>query len=496
MPATMVTPCRVAHFCSPETKGPSSGSAIGASGVSGAPKPCIAASGATTRVAPRAAAWPTSSPTRARLCALSSPARNCATATRIAPSNYAAAMGRTLADPLVERMGGFGTTIFAEMTALAQQTGAVNLGQGFPDTDGPNAMLEQAVDAIRGGLTTGTRGALTQPPPGPGLPPLRQAIAAHRKQHYGLTYDPDSEILVTVGATEAISAAILALCEIGDEVVVLEPYYDSYAAAIALAGAVRRAVPLRPDQPGGRFTFDPDELAAAVTPRTRVLLINSPHNPTGTALSAQELQQIADIALDRDLIVITDEVYEHLTFDGVQHIPIATLPGMRERTVSVSSAGKTFSVTGWKVGWICAPAALTRAVMTVKQFLSFTHSGAMQLAVAHGLLREMEWVEALRSSLQLRRDRLAEGLAEVGVTVHVPQATYFVLGDVRPLGLDDGEAFARALPHEAGVVGIPVGVFCDDADVGRPFVRFAFCKRDDVLDEAVDRLVSYASRRR
>jgi len=397
-------------------------------------------------------------------------------------------MGRTLADPLVERMRGFGTTIFAEMTALAQQTGAVNLGQGFPDTDGPNAMLEQAVDAIRGGLN--------QYPPGPGLPPLRQAVAAHRKARYDLSYDPDSEVLVTVGATEAISAAILALCEVGDEVVVLEPYYDSYAAAISLAGAVRQSVPLRPAEPGGRFTFDPDELAAAVTPRTRVLLVNSPHNPTGTVLTTDELQHIADIALDRDLIVITDEVYEHLTYDGNHHVPIATLPGMRERTVSVSSAGKTFSVTGWKVGWICAPAALVRAVMTVKQFLTFTHSGPMQLAVAHGLLREMEWVEALRSSLELRRDRLSEGLAAVGVTVHQPQATYFVQCDVRPLGIDDGEAFVRALPHEAGVVGIPTAVFCDHPEVGRPFVRFAFCKRDDVLDEAVERLEAYAERRR
>ncbi len=396
-------------------------------------------------------------------------------------------MGHTLSEPLVERMRGFGTTIFAEMTALAQQTGAVNLGQGFPDTDGPNAMLEQAVEAIRGGLN--------QYPPGPGLPPLRQAVAAHRKARYGLAYDPDSEILVTVGATEAVTATILALCESGDEVVVLEPYYDSYAAAIALAGAVRRPVPLRPSEPGGRFTFDPADLRAAVTDRTRLLLINSPHNPTGTTLTVEELQSIADVAIDRDLIVVTDEVYEHLTYDAATHVPIATLPGMRERTVSVSSAGKTFSVTGWKIGWICAPAAMTRAVMTVKQFSTFTHNGAMQLAVAHGLLREMEWVEALRSSLQLRRDRLADGLASVGLTVHIPEATYFILGDVRPLGLDDGEAFARALPHEAGVVGIPVGVFCDDTDVGKPFVRFAFCKRDDVLDEAVSRLVSYARRR-
>jgi N-succinyldiaminopimelate aminotransferase len=397
-------------------------------------------------------------------------------------------MGHTLTDPLVERMRGYGTTIFAEMTALAQQTGAVNLGQGFPDTDGPNAMLEQAVDAIRGGLN--------QYPPGPGLPPLRQAIAAHRRGRYGLTYDPDTEVFVTVGATEAISTSILALCETGDEVVVLEPYYDSYAAALSLAGAVRRPVALRPEQPAGRFTFDPDELRAAVTPRTRAILLNSPHNPTGTALTLDELQHVADVAIEHDLIVITDEVYEHLTFDDVVHVPIATLPGMRERTVSVSSAGKTFSVTGWKIGWICAPPAMVRAINTVKQFLTFTHSGAMQLAVAHGLAREMEWVEALRSSLQLRRDRLADGLAAVGVGVHRPQATYFIQVDVRPLGIDDGEAFARALPHEAGVVGIPTAAFCDHPDVGRPFVRFAFCKRDDVLDEAVARLTSYAARRR
>ena len=397
-------------------------------------------------------------------------------------------MGRPLDDPLVERMRGYGTTIFAEMTALAQQTGAVNLGQGFPDTDGPNAMLEQAVDAIRGGLN--------QYPPGLGLPPLRQAIGAHRHGRYSLSYDPDSEILVTVGATEGISASILALCEAGDEVVVLEPYYDSYAAALSLAGAVRRPVALRPVSPGGRFTFDPAELRAAVSDRTRLILLNSPHNPTGTALTVEELQQVADVAIERDLIVVTDEVYEHLTFDDVVHVPIATLPGMQQRTVSVSSAGKTFSVTGWKIGWICAPAAMIRAINTVKQFMTFTHSGPMQLAVAHGLSREMEWVEALRSSLQMRRDRLADGLAAIGLTVHCPQATYFIQTDVRPLGIDDGEAFARSLPHEAGVVGIPTGVFCDHPDVGRPFVRFAFCKRDDVLDEAVARLTAYAQRRR
>jgi N-succinyldiaminopimelate aminotransferase len=387
---------------------------------------------------------------------------------------------------LAQRLRGIPPTIFTEMSALAARTGSVNLGQGFPDTDGPNAMLEQAVDAIRGGLN--------QYPPGAGLPPLRQAVAAHRRTRYALDYDADTEVFVSVGATEGISATLLALCEAGDEVVVFEPYYDSYAAALSLAGAVRRPVALRPEGPGGRFSFDPDELRSAVTDRTKLILLNSPHNPTGTALTRDELQHVADVAVERDLVVVTDEVYEHLTFDGVEHVPIATLPGMRERTISVSSAGKTFSVTGWKIGWICAPAPYVRAINTVKQFMTFTHSGPMQLAVAHGLSREMEWVEALRSSLQLRRDRLADGLAEVGLTVHRPQATYFVLADVRPLGIDDGEVFARQLPRAAGVVGIPTAVFCDRVDVGRPFVRFAFCKRDDVLDEAVSRLVEYAHR--
>src|SRR5437588_5868095 len=376
-------------------------------------------------------------------------------------------MGRPLTDPLVDRMRGYGPSIFPEMTALAQQTGAVNLGQGFPDTDGPNAMLEQAVDAIRGGLN--------QYPPGLGLPPLRQAIATHRHARYGLTYDPDSEIFVTVGATEAISASILALCEAGDEVVVLEPYYDSYAAALSLAVAVRQPVPLRPESPGGRFTFDPDELRAAVTPQTRLILLNSPHNPTGTALTVEELQHVADIAIEPDRTVRQDEVYEHLTFDDTVHVPIATLSGMQERTVSVSSAGKTFSVTGWKIGWICAPAPMVRAINTVKQFTTFTHSGAMQLAVAHGLSREMEWVEALRSSLQMRRDRLADGLATLGVTVHQPQETYFIQGDVRPVWMDDGNELARSLPRVAGAVAFPSTVFQHRPLHGWPFGRAYGC---------------------
>jgi N-succinyldiaminopimelate aminotransferase len=384
-------------------------------------------------------------------------------------------------------MRAFGTTIFAEMTALALQTGAVNLGQGFPDTDGPSGMLERAQQAIGEGVN--------QYPPGPGLPPLRQAISGHRQARYDLAYDPDGEVLVTVGATEAIASSVLAFCEAGDEVVLFEPYYDSYAATIALAGARRRPVTLRPEGPGGRFTFDPDELRAAVSDTTKLLLVNSPHNPTGTVFTRDELATIAAVAVDRDLIVVTDEVYEHLTYDDAVHIPIASLPGMRERTVSISSAGKTFSVTGWKIGWVCAPAHLVTAVQTVKQFTTFTHSGPFQLAVAYALGHEMGWVEGLRLSLQDRRDRLAVGLEKVGLDVHRPAGTYFIQADVRPIGIHDTVAWTRSLPHEAGVVAIPTAVFYDDVTAGAPYVRFAFCKRDDVLDEAVTRLTKYADHR-
>lgn len=387
--------------------------------------------------------------------------------------------------PLVLRMQPFTTTVFAEMTTLALRTGAVNLGQGFPDTDGPAAMLEVAVEAIRAGTN--------QYPPGPGMPALRAAIAAQRRSDYGLAYDPDSEVLVTVGATEAIATALLALCETGDEVVVFEPYYDSYAAAIALAGAVRQPVMLRPDGPGGRFTFDPDELRAAVGPRTRLMLVNSPHNPTGTVFTPAELAVIAAVCNEHDVLAVSDEVYEHLTYDGSVHVPLATLPGMRERTVSISSAGKTFSVTGWKVGWVCAPAPLVAAVRTVKQFVTFTANGALQLAVAHALRHEGDWVAGLRMSLQGKRDRLADGLAAAGFGVHRPAGTYFVQADVRPLGSDDGTALAWSLPDRVGVAGIPTAVFYDDPAAGRPFVRFAFCKTDAVLDEAVDRLAALGS---
>ncbi|MEZ7127227.1 pyridoxal phosphate-dependent aminotransferase [Nonomuraea sp. AD125B] len=383
-----------------------------------------------------------------------------------------------MTEPLVSRMRAFGTTIFAEMSALAVQTGSINLGQGFPDTDGPAAMLDRAVQAVGSGAN--------QYPPGPGVPELRRAVAEHRADHYRLDYDPAREVLVTVGATEAIAASVLALCEPGDEVIAFEPYYDSYAASIALAQARLVPVTLRPVE--GRFTFDPDELRAAVTPRTRAVLVNSPHNPTGTVFTREELEVVAELCRERDLIAITDEVYEHLTFDGVAHVPMATLPGMRERTVMISSAGKTFSVTGWKTGWVCAPAPLVTAVQTVKQFLTFTASAPWQLAVAHGLRHELEWVSALRSGLQDKRDRLMEGLAAAGFEVLRPAGTYFVQTDIRPLGFTDGLELTRRLPELAGVVAIPTQVFYDRPERGRHYVRFAFCKKDEVIDEAAARL--------
>ncbi|WP_289009736.1 pyridoxal phosphate-dependent aminotransferase [uncultured Thermomonospora sp.] len=383
-----------------------------------------------------------------------------------------------MTEPLVERMRAFGTTIFAEMTDLAVRTGAINLGQGFPDTGGPPQMLEHAAQAIAEGDN--------QYPPGPGVPELRRAVAAQRAERYGLHYDPDGEVLVTVGATEGIAAAILALAGPGDEVVVFEPYYDSYTAMIALAGAVRRPVTLRPA--GGRFTFDPDELRGAVGPRTRLILVNSPHNPTGTVFTRAELEVIAALCREHDLIAVTDEVYEYLTFDGVEHVPLACLEGMRERTVAISSAGKTFSVTGWKTGWVTGPAPHVRAVQTVKQFLTYAAAAPWQRAVAYALTSQREWVAGLRDALQAKRDRLIAGLEAAGFTVYRPQGTYFVQADIRPLGFTDGMELARALPHKAGVVAVPSQVFYDHPEAGAHFLRFAFCKQDHVIDEAVHRL--------
>lgn len=381
---------------------------------------------------------------------------------------------------LVPRLRPFTSTIFAEMTALAARTGAVNLGQGFPDTDGPAGMLEVARSAIASGHN--------QYPPGPGISTLRNAIAEHQAARYGLVHDPDTEVLVTVGATEAISAALLALVQQGDEVLLIEPYYDSYAAAVALAGARRRCVPLVAD--GDRFALDLDALAGAITPATRALLLNSPHNPTGTVLRRPELEALAALAVEHDLLVITDEVYEHLVFDGAQHLPIAAFPGMAQRTLSVSSAGKTFSVTGWKIGWVCGPAHLVAAARAVKQFLTFVGGAPFQPAVAHALRTEQGWVAAQRAALQDKQHRLATGLRTAGFGVHRSEGTYFICADIRPLGYSDGLQFCRDLPTRAGVVAIPVQAFVDDPAPWRHLVRFAFCKREEVLDEAMARLAS------
>ncbi|RBY92309.1 putative succinyldiaminopimelate transaminase DapC [Blastococcus sp. TBT05-19] len=386
--------------------------------------------------------------------------------------------------PLASRLRGFGTTVFAEMSALAVDTGSVNLGQGFPDYPGPPEVLDVARAAI------GT--AADQYPPGPGIPELRAAVAEHRRRYTGLSYDPGTEVLVTAGATEALAAAMLGLLEPGDEVVLFEPIYDSYSASIAMAGGVVRAVPLHPPAGGeGPWTFDEAELRAAVGSRTRVLLVNTPHNPTGKVFTPDELAVLASLALEHDLVVLTDEVYEHLVFDGARHVSPTTLPGMRERTLVVSSAGKTFNVTGWKIGWICGPAPLVAAVRTAKQFLTYVSGGPFQPAVAAGLGLPDSYFAGVARDLQARRDVLVAGLQGAGLPVVSPEATYFATVDVRPVRADgDGLAFCRELPGLAGVVAIPTVVFYtpEHAALGRHLVRFAFCKSDAVLADAVDRL--------
>jgi len=377
---------------------------------------------------------------------------------------------------LNRRLQGIGTTIFAEMSARAVATGSINLGQGFPDRDGPPEIARAAADAIM-------QGKGNQYPPGPGIHELRSAIAAHQERFYRAHYDPDTEVLVPAGATEAVAAALLALVEPGDEVIAFEPYYDSYAANIAMAGGTRVPVTLRP--PGFRPNLD--ELNRAITPRTRLILLNSPHNPTGSVFTRDELAAIAALAVEKDLLVVTDEVYEHLVFDG-EHVPIAQFPGMRERTVSISSAGKTFSFTGWKIGWVTATPELVTAVKTAKQFLTFVSGGPFQYAIAQALPLPDEYYATLRADLQAQRDLLTKGLAEIGFEVYPPQGTYFVTTDIRPLGCDDGLEFCRTLPERAGVVAIPSAVFYDHKDAARSQVRFAFCKRPDVLTEALARL--------
>ena len=374
------------------------------------------------------------------------------------------------------RIGAATTTIFAEMSGLAIATQSINLGQGFPDTDGPAFMLEEARAAIASGMN--------QYPPGRGILPLRQAIAAHSSRTYGLSYDPESEVVITTGATEALAASMLAFVNPGDEVIALEPYFDSYAASIEVAGGQRVGVSLF----GPDFRLDHAELAAAFTPKTKALLINSPHNPTGVVLDRADLGAIAELAVQHDVLVICDEVYEHLTFDGAQHIPLATFPGMRERTVRVSSAGKTFWATGWKIGWALATPDLINEITAVKQYLSYSSGAPFQPAIARALNEGDEWVEKARLDLQDRRDQFAEGLRSIGLEPILPRGTYFMTTDVRPLGYDDGMQFCRDLPTRCGVVAIPHQVLYDRVEAGKPYVRWAFCKQERVLDEAIHRL--------
>ena len=386
---------------------------------------------------------------------------------------------------LNRRLAGLGTTIFAEMSARAVATGSINLGQGFPDTDGPRDIAQAAADAILHG-----RG--NQYPPGPGIPELRTAIAEHQRRFYDLTYDPDTEVLVTAGATEAIAAALIALVEPGDEVIAFEPYYDSYVANIAMAGGIRVPVTLRPPD----FRPSLDELSNAVTDKTRLILLNTPHNPTGAVFDRAILEGIAKIAVEADLLVVTDEVYEHLVYTGnhgaIEHCPIVQFPGMRERTVSISSAGKAFSFTGWKIGWVTSTPELVAAVRTVKQFLTFVSGGPFQYAVAQALALPDSYYTGLSDDLRRKRDLLVGGLAEIGFTVYQPDGTYFVTTDVASLGERDGIEFCLGLPERAGVVAIPSVVFYDDKQAGRTQVRFAFCKREEVLREALARLAKIA----
>lgn len=403
---------------------------------------------------------------------------------------------------MVARLRPYASTIFAEMSALAARVGAVNLGQGFPDEDGPAAMLAVAQRSIADGIN--------QYPPGAGIAPLREAVAAQRFRHYGIGYDPDTEVLITVGATEAIAAAVIGLVEPGtssapSEVVVIEPFYDSYSPVIAMAGCRRVTVPLVADGSGPLearhrgFAIDIDRLRAAITPRTRALILNSPHNPTGMVATDAELTAIAALAVEHDLLVISDEVYEQLTYDGHAHRPIAGYPGMAQRTVTISSAAKMFNCTGWKIGWACGPAHLIAGVRAAKQYLTYVGGAPFQPAVAHALDHEDAWVADLREAYRGKRDRLAKALSDTGFDVHPSFGTYFLCADPRPLGYDDSAAFCADLPERIGVAAIPMSAFLNpespDAADWNHLVRFAFCKRDDTLDEAIRRLRSLSGGR-
>ena len=385
----------------------------------------------------------------------------------------------------VQRLRPFSVNIFAKMSALAASLGAVNLGQGFPDEDGPPAMLEAARQAISDGIN--------QYPPGLGIAELRQAISAQRLRRYGQEFDPDTQVLVTVGASEAIAAAVIGLVEPGTEVLVIEPYFDTYAPNIAMAGANRVAVPLAPD--GRGFALDADAVRAAITPRTRAMIVNSPHNPTGMVLSDAECRALAEVAVEADLLVISDEVYERLIFDGGRHRPLASYPGMAERTLTISSAAKMFNCTGWKIGWACGPMELVAGVRAAKQYLSYVGGAPFQPAVAYALNNEDAWVDGLRDSLQAKRDKLASALGGLGFEVHQSSGTYFLCVDPRPLGFTDSTAFCEELVGRAGVAAIPMSAFCEPGntpEIWKHLVRFAFCKRDETLDEAIRRLAAFS----
>jgi N-succinyldiaminopimelate aminotransferase len=375
--------------------------------------------------------------------------------------------------------GTIAATIFAEMSALAARTGAINLGQGFPDEDGPVEVLDAARQAITDGVN--------QYPPGRGFPVLLDAIARHQQRFYGLAVDPETEVLVTAGATEALAATILALIEPGDEVVTFEPFYDAYGGLIALSGGLHRTVRLHaPD-----FQPDLDELSSAITDRTRLILLNNPHNPTGTVFPRGTLELIVRLAEQHNAIIVTDEVYEHLTF-GVRHLPVATLPGAFERTVTISSGGKTFNTTGWKIGWLTAPPALVTAILAVKQFLTYVNGAPFQPAIARGLDLPDSYFTGIATSLEGKRDVLERGLVAAGFAVSRPSGSYFIVADAAPLGYADGADFCRELPALAGVVAVPIGAFCSPEH--RPqyasLVRFAFCKKVDLLEQAATRLAA------
>jgi N-succinyldiaminopimelate aminotransferase len=381
---------------------------------------------------------------------------------------------------LVSRLQGFGTTIFAEMSALAVRTASINLGQGFPDTDGPSEVAKAAIAAIHAGHN--------QYPPGIGVPELRGAIAAHQQRFYGLEYDPDREVLVTAGATEAIAASLLALCEPGDEVVTFEPYYDSYAACISMAGARRRVVTLRPPD----YDFVVDELAAAIGPRTRLVLLNSPHNPTGKVFRRDELELIANLCLEHDLLAFTDDIYEHIVYRG-EHIPLATIPGMAGRTVAINSMSKTYSVTGWRVGWVIAPADLSVGIRRAHDFLTVGAAAPLQQAAVVALGFPDTYYERLAAAYRERRDALLPSLAAAGFRLHEPDGAYYVMTDIAGLTSEDDVAFALRLIRDPGVAAVPGSSFFSRPELGRTKLRFAFPKRLETLRAAAERLAKLAT---